>query len=78
MKLQKFYQILAGAGRLFDFSGSYNAKLRRKHVKTDPGKLDRNALSSDWQKVGDALRTSMGKLEDQMPQHKTSKKRTSK
>jgi len=64
MKGHKLSQILMGAGRLLDFSTSYNIELKRKYLKTNSAKIDRDALKSDWQKVGQTIKSAMENYQD--------------
>ena len=51
--------LIIGAGRLFDFTGSYNSILFRKYLDTPSRQIDYQALLSDWQAVGGDLLEAM-------------------
>ena len=59
-------RVLSGAGRLFDFSRSYDFDLYEKYLNTSSGKLDRKSIQSDWQKVGNAIKKAMIKYKEKM------------
>jgi len=63
MRCSKMKTLLIGAGKLLDFSSSYNAELRKKYLETDSSVLDRDALQSDWVAVGRSLRNALDKYE---------------
>jgi hypothetical protein len=56
MSLQRAKQMVRGAGRLFDFSGSYarsgNDYAAIRSRLEEINRTDREKLASDWQKVG--------------------------
>ena len=54
MNLKRVKRMVRGAGRLFDFSGSYGqsdyVKIKSRMEKIN--QTDRSKLASDWQTVG--------------------------
>ena len=58
-------EIARGAGRIFDFSGAYSVSVRHKYVTEDSFAIDRESLRKDWEKVGNDLRTSMKRFEEE-------------
>ena len=64
MTYRKIHKMVIGAGRLFDFSQSYNSELRKKYLQAESRTLDNNALRSDWEKVGKAIKSALDKAKD--------------
>jgi hypothetical protein len=60
MKSRKLKQVTVGAGRIFDFARSYDSALQ-KNLNTDASQLDRDAMSSDWDKIGRDFKVAMSK-----------------
>jgi len=58
--------MLIGAGRLFDFSGSYGRasaqRMKRRHDALR-SRSDSDALASDWAKIGADMRKTLEKAE---------------
>jgi hypothetical protein len=50
---------LIGVGRLFDFSSSYSRAFYDKYLATPSRTLDRDALASDWVKIGGDMRSAI-------------------
>jgi hypothetical protein len=61
---RRIRNLLTGAGRLLDFSRSYDSSLRRKYLNTQSSVLDRAALGSDWRKVGNDIGKALADYEE--------------
>jgi len=61
---EQLKRILVGAGRLFDFSGSYSnealMRLRARRVQISR-RSTTDALRDDWEMIGHDMRTAMDK-----------------
>lgn len=60
---QVLSEFFSGAGQLFDISGKYYEHIADKYLNTPSEKLDREALQSDWQAVGNDIRKVMGQYD---------------
>ena len=60
--------ILIGAGRIFDLSGSYGREtMQRMKLRHDAmrKRTDSEALASDWAKIGEDMRKVLGRAESE-------------
>ena len=68
MSLKRVKQMVRGAGRLFDFSGSYGRSdytiLKSRMEKTN--RTDREKLLSDWHTVGRDMWKVMNQHQDEL------------
>lgn len=58
-------ELVRGVGRILDISGSYTNSMRRKYVTEDSLVIDTNSLRSDWERVGDDIRTSISRFKEE-------------
>lgn len=55
-------RVVAGAGRIFDFSRSYDRVIQVKYLKTPSSVIDRDSLSSDWENIGQDFKSAINRF----------------
>lgn len=60
MKIKYLSDFLNGAGQFLDICGRYDEHIIDKYLNTPSEKLDKDALQSDWQAVGNDMKNAMG------------------
>lgn len=60
---QVLSEFFSGFGQVLDIRGTYYEHITDKYLNTPSEKLDRDALRSDWQAVGDDIRHAMAEYD---------------
>ncbi len=64
LRKKRLKRLTIGAGRIFDFAGSYDVAVYNKFLRTDSDILDHEAVRSDWDKVGEDLKEALSSEAD--------------
>lgn len=60
--MTRLLNMLAGAGRVLDLSGSYRKRSHFSGQFQSPREADFHALRKDWERVGQDIRIAMDKM----------------
>ncbi|EFI34384.1 hypothetical protein Dthio_PD1736 [Desulfonatronospira thiodismutans ASO3-1] len=64
LRQDRLKRVAIGAGRIFDFAGSYDLDVCNKFLRTDSDTLDHDAVRSDWDQVGNDLKEALSREAD--------------